>query len=132
MTYSSQSRRRHGPSSSPGATAEERPHRVTTLHRDADRNSDGGISAVEQIIAIVNIVDVDVIGVIPVIRPVPWPWVNKTKPITTILEARISANDQEGQALDSERMAWSEVPVKSVVGDSVATIAATLLPGAMV
>ena len=78
-----------------GATSEEAAPGAT-LHRDADRNSSGGISAIEQVIAIVNVAYVDVVRVIPVIRPVPWPRINKAEPIATVLEARISANDQEG------------------------------------
>jgi hypothetical protein len=59
---------------------------VPALHRDADRNSDGGISAVEQAVAIVDVIDVDVVGVMLVIRPVPWPWVEKAKPISLLVE----------------------------------------------
>jgi hypothetical protein len=122
---------RHWHGTTPFGVTTEGGRTGTALHRDADRNSDGGISAVEQVIAIVNVVDVDVVGVIPVIRPVPWPGVNKAKPITTLLEAGVSANDQEGQAFNSEPMAWTKVSMKAAVRDSVATIAATLLLGAM-
>jgi hypothetical protein len=58
-----------------------------------DRDSDVGIPAVEQVIAVVDIGQVNVVGVIPVVRPVLRPWVNSAKPIALILETWISAND---------------------------------------
>lgn len=100
----------------------------TLLHRDADRNSDIGIPAVEQVIAVVGVGDIDVVGVVPIIRPVFWPWVNGTKPIATVLEARVPANNQERKTVDSEPMRRPKVSTEPVVRDPVAVVAATLLP----
>ena len=109
-----------------------RVHRVHRLHRDADRNSDVGIPAVVQVIAVVDVGDVNVVVVIPVISPVFRPWVNKTYPIALILETRVPANDQEGQAVDAEPMVATKVSAVTVIRDSVAVIATTLLPVPMV
>ena len=116
---------------SPGATSPKAAS-GTPLHRDADCNSDIGIPAVEQVIAVVGVGDVDVICVVPVIRPVFWPWVNRTEPIATVLEARVPANNQEGKTVDSESMLRPKVSTEPVVGDAVAVVATTLLPIAVV
>ena len=55
----------------------------TPLHRDADRDSDVGISAIEQVIAVVDVGDIDVVIVVPVIPPIFRPRVNQTEPIAT-------------------------------------------------
>ena len=87
---------------------------------------------VVQVISIVGVVDIDVIGVVPVIPPVFRPWVNGTDPVALVLEAGISAHDQEGAALDSESMIRPEVSTEPVVRDAVAAVSATLLPGTVV
>jgi len=112
------------------ASAEAAPG--TSLHRDADRNSGLGIPAVEQVIAVVDVHDIDVIRVVPVIPPVFWPRVNETEPIAAVLEAGISAHNQEGQSVDAESMVRTKVSTKPVVRDAVAVVATTLLPSAMV
>jgi hypothetical protein len=107
-------------------------HSAHPLERDTDRNSSAGISAVVQIVAIVNISDIDVIVVIPVISPIFRPWVKSTDPITVILKAGISANNQEGKPGDAEPMVLTKVSTESVIRNAVAAVAATLLPGAVV
>jgi hypothetical protein len=102
------------------------------LHRDADRNSDARIPAVEHVIAVVDIANIDVVGVVPVISPGFWPWVNQTEPIAVVLEAGISAHNQEGKAGDAEAMVLTKVSPETVVRNAVAVVAASLLPGAVV
>jgi hypothetical protein len=104
----------------------------TPLHRDADRNADVGIPAVVKVIAVADVGDVYVVVVIPVIPPVFRPWVNETHPIATVLEARVSANNQEGKAVDAEPMLRPKVTAEPVVRDAVAVVTTALLPGAVV
>ena len=107
--------------------------KLQRLERDTDCNSRGsGIPAVVQVIAIVVVVDVNVIGVVPVIRPVFRPWVNRTDPIATVLKPWVSANNLEGKAVDSEPMLRTKVSPEPIVRDVVAAIAPTLFPGTMV
>jgi hypothetical protein len=87
---------------------------------------------VEQVIAVVDVGDINVVGVVPVIRPIFWPWVNDTEPIAFVLKARISAHDHEGESVDSESMVRPKVSTKPVVRDAVAVVAATSLPSAVV
>ena len=100
-----------------------RPHRIPRLHRDADRDSDVGIPAVVQVVAVIYVDDINVIVVLPVIPPVFRPRVNGTDPIATVLEARISANNQEGQAVDSKPMLRPKVSTETVVRDAVTVVA---------
>ncbi len=102
------------------------------LHRDADRNSRAGIPGIEQVVAVVYIGDINIVVVIPVIPPVIRPRVNQTDPIALVLEARISAHNQERQSINAEPMIPPEVSTETVVRDAVAVVAATLLPGAVV
>jgi hypothetical protein len=107
-------------------------HPWTLLKRDVDRNSLAGVAAVVQVIAVVHVVDVDVVVVVPVISPGFWPWVNGTDPVTLVLEARVSAYHQEGQAVDAESVAGAKISAVAVVRNAVAAVATALLPGAVV
>jgi len=107
-------------------------HPNTPLHRNADRNSDVGIPAVVKVIAVVDVGDVNIVVVVPVIAPVFRPWVNETDPIALILEARVPSNNQKRQAVDAEPMVPTKVSTVTVVRDTVTLVAATLLPVAVV
>jgi hypothetical protein len=107
-------------------------HRIEPLPRYADRNSNGGIPAVEQVVAIVDVGDINFIGVVPVIRPVLWPRVNHTEPIAVVLEAGISAHNQEGEAVDAEPMVSAKASTEALVRNAIAMVATALLPGAVV
>ena len=114
------------------SAASPRLHCLEPLHRDADRNSDVGIPAVVQVVAIVDVHDIDFIVVVPVISPVLRPGVNHAEPVAAVLEAGISAHNHEGQAVDAESMVPAEVPAVAVVGDAVAVVTPTLSPSAVV
>lgn len=107
-------------------------HWSVLLHREADRDPNVGIPAVVQVVAVLNIDDINVIVVVPVTSPVFRPGVNGSDPIATVLETRVSANNQERQATDSEIMVWSKVSTIAVVRNAVAVVAATLLPSAVI
>jgi len=107
-------------------------HRVEPLHRDIDCHSDVGIPAVEQVVPVVDVSDIDVVGVVPVIRPVFRPRVDHTEPIAVVLEAWESAHNQEGEAVDAEPMVLAKVSTEALIGNAVAVVAAALLPAAMV
>ena len=103
-----------------------------SLHRYADRNPDVGIAAIEQVIAVVDVRDIDVVSVVPVIPPVFWPWVNEADPIAAVLEAGISAHNEEREAGDAEAMILTKVSAETVIRNAVAVVASALLPSAVV
>jgi hypothetical protein len=105
---------------------------VEPLKRDTDRNSRVGIPAVVHVIAVINIGDINVIVVVPVISPVFRPRVKGTDPIALVLEARVSAHNLEGKAGNAKPVVLTKVSAVAVVRDTVAAISATLLPVAMV
>jgi hypothetical protein len=47
---------------------------------------------VVQVIAVIDVDDINIVGVVPVVRPVSRPWVNEAEPIALVLETWISAN----------------------------------------
>ena len=107
-------------------------HPDRNLKRDADRNSGVGIPAVVHVIAVVNIGDINVVVVVPVISPVFRPRVNRTDPVAFVLEARVSAHHLEWQSVDAKPMFLTKVSAVAVFRDAVAAIPAALLPSAMV
>jgi hypothetical protein len=106
------------------------PHAL--LHRDADRDPNTWVASVVQVIAVVDIADIDLVIVVPVVAPVGRPRVNDTQPVAVVLEARIPANHDEGQALNTETMVRAEITAKTVVRNAISVVATALLPCAMV
>jgi hypothetical protein len=106
--------------------------RPKSLQRNVDRNPRAGIPAVVKVVAIVDVVYVDIVIVIPVISPIFRPRVDGTDPVALVLEARVSPYNPKGKSIDAEPMAGPKVSAVAVVRDAVAVVAATLLPGTMV
>jgi hypothetical protein len=102
------------------------------LHRDADCDSDIGIPAVVQVVAVINVGDINVVVVVPVIAPVLRPRVNGTDPIAFVLEARVSAYNHEGEAVDAKPVVLTKVSAVAVVRNAVAVVTTALSPSAMV
>jgi hypothetical protein len=69
---------------------------------NVDRDAIMRIPAVVQIIAVTRVVDVHVIVVIPSVGPVFRPGIGQAEPITAVLKAGISADDNHGVAVNPE------------------------------
>src|SRR5579859_7741544 len=102
------------------------------LTRDADRDAHTGISAVEQVIAVIDIADIHVIAVVPVISPFAGPRIHKADPVTAVLKAGVSANGHEGEATNTKAMLRSKVSAVTILRDPIPVVAAALLPGAVI
>ena len=82
-----------------------------------------------QVIPVV-IVNVNVVSIVPIISPTFWPRVNQHEPKPAVLEAGIPPND-DGAAVEAEPVPAAEVEREAVLRNIVATVAAALIPGAM-
>ncbi len=101
--------------------------------RDADRNPGTvGISAVEKVVSVTVVIHVNIVCFIPVIAPIVGIGIQHREPISVVLKARIAALKHEGKAEDAERVTPAVVAAKIIVGNSVAIVAAALLPGAVI
>ena len=98
------------------------------LHRDADGNANARMPAVVHVIPIVLIDNVNVVSLVPVVRPVVGPRINQAEPKAAVLEARESANHHVGLVIDHESVVRTKVPVVTVFRDAVAVVTAALLP----
>ena len=102
---------------------------------DCKRDSLAGITVVVEIITAIAVVDVDVVGVIPIGPPIRGRSADEVKPESTILEARITPVE-DGPA-DSEEVIAAEAAVKAVLRNYVAagsteTVCARVVAGTVV
>ena len=86
------------------------PQEDCIARNDLERNADGDpraarVSAVKQVVPIVDIHDINIVGLVPVISPEFRVRINHTEPIPAVLESREPANLHKGEAVDSERVA---------------------------
>ena len=88
------------------------------------------IAAVVKVVAIV-VVDIKVIGVIPVVGPIFRPWVKQQERISAVLEARIPQIHDRLRA-NAEGVLGSEIEAEGVLRNVVTAVASALRPGAMV
>src|ERR1019366_172756 len=102
------------------------------LHRNADCDADTRVPLVVHVVPIVDVDNINFVGFVPIVGPVPWPRINQTEPKAVVLEAREPANHHIGLAVDDERVVLAEVAIVTVVRDAVAVVAAALLPRAVV
>jgi len=81
-------------------------------------------------VIIIIIIDVNVIGGVPVVGPGGWPRVHEHERKAAILEARIP-HIHGGDSADAEPVLAAEIETKTIPRNVVAAIAAALPPGAM-
>ena len=77
------------------------------------------------------VIDVKVIGIEPVVRPVFRPRVYKQERIPAVLEARIS-HVHNWKCVEPEEMLVAEIETETGLRDVEATVASTLRPGSVV
>lgn len=101
-------------------------------HRDADRNRSVRIPPVVHVVSIISVIYVDVVVIVPIVRPIFGPRVEERYPVPLVLEARISAINHEGAPGDPKPMLRSKIAAIAILRNPVAVIPATLTPGAVV
>jgi hypothetical protein len=102
---------------------------VIRLQGDGDREPDARIPTVVKIVPVV-IVDVNVIGAVPVFCPVFRPGIHKHERKAAVREARIP-HIHRGAAVHPEPVLTTEIEAEAVLRNVVAAIASALRPGAM-
>ncbi len=80
------------------------------LEHDANGNLSAGIRRVTQVISITDIININIIGVVPTRRP----RFDESEPIAAILKARISANHPG--TLDAEFVPSAKIGTEAIVG----------------
>ena len=93
-----------------------------------DRDSILGIPAVIQVITIPGVLNIYIIVLVPVVSPVWGPRVKQADPIATVPKAGVPAKNVQIEAEESKNVAWTKKEAITVVWNSVAVVAATLLP----
>src|ERR1022692_4863997 len=63
-----------------------------------------GISAVVHVVAVPGVVDIHIIVLVPVVRPVFGPGVKQADPIAIVLKAGVTAKDEHIEAEKAETM----------------------------
>jgi hypothetical protein len=99
------------------------------IHVDCD--SIPGMLTVVHVIAVSGVVDVHVIVVVPIVRPVFRPWVNDTEPKAAILEPGVPTRKNYWETVKPEPVNLAEGVTETVVGNTVTVVAASLLPPAV-
>ena len=100
------------------------------LQRNGDGKPDVGIAAIVEVVSIV-VVDVDVIGAIPVFRPVFRIRIDQQERVAAVEEARIS-HVHNGASSHAEEVLAAETEIEAGLREVVTAVASALLPGAMV
>ena len=100
------------------------------LQRNGDGKPDVRIAAIVEVVSIV-VVDVNVIGAIPVCRPVFRIRVDQQERVAAVPEARIS-HEHNGAGSHAEEVPAAETEIEGGLRNVVTAVASALLPGAMV
>ena len=77
------------------------------------------------------VVDVNIIGVIPVFGPVFRPWINEQERKPAVLETRIP-EVHNGARAEAEEVLGAEIETEAVLRDVVTAVASALRPAPMV
>ena len=88
--------------------------------------------AVEEVIAVVLVADINIVRVIPVVTPISWPWVDQAEPVPFVLEAGEPADNHEWEASNPETVTCAEESAVTRLWDAVAVVSAALLPAPVI
>jgi hypothetical protein len=98
------------------------------LERYVDRDVHSRMASIAEIVAIVHVIDVDVVGLIPVRRPGFRVGINNREPEAAVLEAGASVDDDHGRAINTEKVSPSEVLAEALLWNAIAHIASAVVP----
>jgi hypothetical protein len=104
--------------------------RINQLQRNRDGEPDVWILPVVEVVSVV-VIDIDVIGGVPVVCPVFRPGIHEQERISAVRETRIAHVDRR-ETPDAEPMVTAEIETEAGLRNVVAAIASTLRPAAMI
>ncbi len=84
--------------------------------------------SVIHVIPVVNVVNVNVVGFVPGVRPVFRPRINQTEPEASVLEPWISAHDNYRDGVNAKPVATAKMRAEMAFGNTVASVTATFVP----
>ena len=90
------------------------------------------MTTVAKVVAVVHVIDINIVGLIPVGSPGFWPRINNREPEAAVLEAGASIDDQHGRAVDAEIVSAAKVFMESLCGNAIARVASAIMPRAVV
>ena len=100
------------------------------LQRNGDGEPDVRIAAIVEVVSIV-VVDVEVVGVVPVFRPIFRIRIDQQERVAAVEKARIS-HVHNGASSHAEEVLAAETEIEAGLRNVVTAVASALLPGAMV
>src|SRR5882762_9746981 len=94
--------------------------------RDVNGDCNAGMMLVIHVVAVIDVVNVNVVGFIPGARPVFRPRIDDTEPEAPVLESRIASHDNHRGAVNAEPASAAKVIVEAGFGNAISPVAATL------
>ena len=79
----------------------------------------------------VVIANINVVGGIPVLRPVSWPRINHHERVAAVLEAGVARN-YDGLALNAKPVSRAEIEPETILRNVITAITAPLSPSAVI
>ena len=89
------------------------------------------MGTVAEVVAVVHVINVNVIGLIPVRCPGFRPRINNREPEAAVLEARASVDDDHGRAVHAEIVSPAKMLAEPVLWNAIAHVTSAVVPGAV-
>ena len=85
--------------------------------------------SVVHVVAVVDVVHIDILGSVPNRRPSLWARINHAKPVAPELETRVTLNHHDWYLVDPKPMAATEMCTETIVRNAVSVVAPAFVPG---
>ena len=104
---------------------------IRLLQRYVDRDVHSRMATIAEVVPVIYVVNVNVVGLIPVRCPGFRPRINNREPEAAVLEARASVDDDHGRAVNAEIVPTAKMLAEPVLWNAIACIASAVVPGAV-
>ncbi len=101
------------------------------LQGDVDGDGNPRMYAVEQIVAVVDVVDIDIVGAVPGRRPCFRAGINHTEPQAPELKTGATFDHYDGNIVNAKPVSAAKMSTEAIFRNAVSVITAALVPGAM-